>query len=71
MYEAEHEKVSGFHPETVQRMREVFKKHICCMCRGPAERLCGGEFFCHEHYPKAHTSRRVPRVYRCHVAVEA
>lgn len=41
----------GLHPETEQRMRELFGGRSCCRCGRPAARLAGGRFFCTTHFP--------------------
>lgn len=69
MYDAESEPADRLHPETLRRMREVFSGHACARCPAPAARLCGGEFYCHTHYPKAPKATHTPRVYRCLAAV--
>jgi hypothetical protein len=65
MYEVAESSKYGLEAETLRRMRDIFGGHICSACRMPAARLCGGEFFCHDHYPKAQPTGRSPRVYRC------
>jgi hypothetical protein len=70
MYETDRDPADKLHPETLRRMREVFGGHGCAMCPAPAARLCGGEFFCHAHYPKAQKATHTPRVYRCLAAVD-
>jgi hypothetical protein len=72
MYEAGDRQRCEFEAETVRRMREVFGGHTCSECSSAAERLCGGTFYCREHYPdaKGRPQIRSPRVYRCVIAAE-
>lgn len=71
MYEADNKSENGFEAETLRRMRDVFGGRACSVCGAAAGRLCGGEFFCYEHYPKARRAVRTPRVHRCLAPVEA
>ena len=70
MYETERTMTGGLDPETLRRMREVFAEQVCSTCGVPANRLCGGKFYCQEHYPKAKKPQRSPRVYRCAVPID-
>jgi hypothetical protein len=67
MYESAKEVASQLHPDTLRRMREVFAGETCAVCRAPAARLCGDQFFCHEHYPQSKPAPRTPRTYHCAV----
>ena len=70
MYEADVSSTYGLEAETLRRMRDVFGGRTCSACGTAAERLCGGEFFCHAHHPDARPTRRSPRVYCCSAPVE-
>ena len=71
MYEAENKSENGLKAETLRRMRHVFGGRVCTACGAAAARLRGGEFFCHDHYPKAQRAVRPLRVYRCLAPAEA
>lgn len=55
----------GLHPETEQRMHELFDGRQCCQCGRPAARLAGGRFYCPDHFPyrqvKVPGSRLAPK----------
>ncbi|MCE9561769.1 MAG: hypothetical protein K8U57_06910 [Planctomycetes bacterium] len=70
MYEAENKNERGLEHKTLRRLREVFAGQICSACSAAAAKLCEGQFFCQDHYPKAEKICRQHRVYRCQAAVE-
>lgn len=70
MYESDRG-MSGLHPDTLRRMRELFSGHVCSVCQVPATRLRGEQYYCHEHHPHSHDMCRSPRVYKCQLTVEA
>jgi hypothetical protein len=71
MYEADDRSENGLEEETLRRMRDVFGGRVCSACGAAASWLCGGEFFCHDHYPRVRKAIRAPRMYHCPAPVGA